>query len=136
MTIGEIAVVRTGLVTMREKKKISFSRVREYRVLNLKCIADEGYIDKKHIEADEFPVELKDDYLTRMGDILVRLSAPYTAVLIDQSDLCGIVVPSHFAIIRVDNRYTVPEYIFGRYGVRRIELQWCKTVAVAPLSER
>lgn len=117
MTIGEIAVVRTGLVTMREKKKISFSRVREYRVLNLKCIADEGYIDKKHIEADELPVELKDDYLTRMGDILVRLSAPYTAVLIDQSDLCGIVVPSHFAIIRVDNRYTVPEYIF--WSLRR-----------------
>ena len=44
MTISEIAVIRTGLVTVREKKKISSSRVCEYRVLNLKCIADEGYI--------------------------------------------------------------------------------------------
>ena len=47
-----------------------------------------------------------------MGDILVRLSAPYTAVLIDRSDLCGIVVPSHFAIIRVDERYALPQYVF------------------------
>jgi hypothetical protein len=117
MTIGEIAVVRTGLVTVREKKKISSSQTCEYRVLNLKCIADEGYINKKHIEIDEYPVGLKDDYLTSMGDILVRLSAPYTAVLIDQQDLCGIVVPSHFAIIRVDSRYAVPEYIF--WSLRR-----------------
>ena len=52
MTIGEIAVIRTGLVTVREKKKISSSQVCEYRVVNLKCIADEGYINKKHIEID------------------------------------------------------------------------------------
>ena len=117
MTIGEIAVVRTGLVTVREKKKISSSQTCEYRVLNLKCIADEGYINKKHIEIDEYPVGLKDDYLTSMGDILVRLSAPYTAVLIDQQDLCGIVVPSHFAIIRANKRYATPEYIF--WSLRR-----------------
>lgn len=117
MTIGEIAVVRTGLVTVREKKKISSSQTCEYRVLNLKCIADEGYINKKHIEIDEYPVGLKDDYLTSMGDILVRLSAPYTAVLIDQQDLCGIVVPSHFAILRVNKRYATPEYIF--WSLRR-----------------
>lgn len=117
MTISEIAVVRTGLVTVREKKKISSSQTCEYRVLNLKCIADEGYINKKHIEIDEYPVGLKDDYLTGMGDILVRLSAPYTAVLIDQQDLCGIVVPSHFAILRVNKRYATPEYIF--WSLRR-----------------
>ena len=117
MTISEIAVIRTGLVTVREKKKISSLRVCEYRVLNLKCIADEGYINKKYIESDEFPIGLKDDCLTRMGDILVRLSAPYTAVLIDQPNLCGIVVPSHFAIIRADKRYAIPEYIF--WSLRR-----------------
>ena len=117
MTIDDIAVVRTGLVTVREKKKISSTPVCEYQVLNLKCIADEGYIKKRYLEVEEYPINLKDDCLTRMGDILVRLSAPYTAVLIDQPDLCGIVVPSHFAIIRVDNRYATPEYIF--WSLRR-----------------
>ena len=105
MTIGEIAVVRTGLVTARKKKNSSSSQTYQYRLLNLKCIANEGCIQEAYIEPYEISEELKDDYITRMGDILIRLSAPYTAVLIDQPDLCGIVVPSHFAIIRVDKRY-------------------------------
>jgi restriction endonuclease S subunit len=117
MTIGEIAVVRTGLVTARKKKTAASLRTYEYRLLNLKCIEEEGRIARSNIELYELSEELKDDYLTRMGDILVRLSAPYTAVLIDQLDLCGIVVPSHFAIIRADKRYAAPEYIF--WSLRR-----------------
>jgi len=117
MTIAEIAVVRTGLVTARKKKNVTSLRTYEYRLLNLKCITEEGRIDRSNIELYELSEELKDDYLTRMGDILVRLSAPYTAVLIDQPDLCGIVVPSHFAIIRADKRYAAPEYIF--WSLRR-----------------
>ena len=112
MTIGEVAVVRTGLVTAREKKKIPHLRACEYQILNLKCIANEGYINRAYIEKEELPVELKEDYLTGMGDILIRLSAPYTAVMIDKPELCGLVVPSHFAIVRVDNRYALPEYVF------------------------
>ena len=112
MTIGEIAGVRTGLVTARKKKSVSSARTYEYQLLNLKCIADEGYINKVYIETYETSEELKDNYLTQMGDILVRLSSPYTAVLIDQSNLCGLVVPSHFAIIRVDRQHALPEYVF------------------------
>ena len=104
MTINDIAVVRTGLVTARKKKDAASLGTYKYQLLNLRCIANEGYIDKNYIEPYELSEELKDDYLTRMGDILIRLSAPYTAVLINKSELCGIVVPSHFAIIRVDER--------------------------------
>ena len=86
MTIGEIAVVRTGLVTARRKKDASSSRTFDYRLLNLKCIANEGYIEKAYIEPYELSEELKEDYLTRMEDILIRLSAPYTVVMIDQPD--------------------------------------------------
>ena len=112
MTINEIAVVRTGLVTARKKKDSTALSTYKYQLLNLRCIASEGYIEKAYIEPYELSEELKDDYLTKMGDILVRLSAPYTAVLIDRSDLCGIVVPSHFAIIRVDEHYALPQYVF------------------------
>ena len=112
MTINEIAVVRTGLVTVRKKKEVAYSRTREYQLLNLKCITNDGKINKAYVETEELPVGLKDDYITRSGDILIRLSAPYTAVLIDKPSLCGIVVPSHFAIIRVDRQYASPEYIF------------------------
>ena len=112
MTINDIAVVRTGLVTARKKKDAASLGTYKYQLLNLRCIANEGYIDKNYIEPYELSEELKDDYLTRMGDILIRLSAPYTAVLINKSELCGIVVPSHFAIIRVDERYALPGYVF------------------------
>ena len=117
MTIGDIAVVRTGLVTARKKKSSTSLQTYEYKLLNLKCITEEGRIDQSNIESFELSEELKADYLTRMGDILIRLSAPYTAVLIDRPDMCGIVVPSHFAIIRVNKRYATPEYIF--WSLRR-----------------
>ena len=112
MTINDIAVVRTGLVTARKKKDAASLGTYKYQLLNLRCIANEGYIDKNYIEPYELSEELKDDYLTRMGDILIRLSAPYTAVMINKPELCGIVVPSHFAIIRVDERYALPGYVF------------------------
>lgn len=112
MTINDIAVVRTGLVTARKKKDVASLRTYKYKLLNLRCISNEGYIDTNYIETYELSEELKDDYLTRMEDILVRLSAPYTAVLINKPELCGIVVPSHFAIIRVDERYALPGYVF------------------------
>ncbi len=112
MTINDIAVVRTGLVTARKKKDAASLGIYKYQLLNLRCIANEGYIDKDYIEPYELSEELKDDYLTRRGDILIRLSAPYTAVLINKPELCGIVVPSHFAIIRVDERYALPGYVF------------------------
>ena len=112
MTINDIAVVRTGLVTARKKKDAALLGTYKYQLLNLRCIANEGYIDKDYIEPYELSEELKDDYLTRMGDILIRLSAPYTAVMINKPELCGLVVPSHFAIIRVDERYALPGYVF------------------------
>ena len=117
MTISDIASVRTGLVAARKKINASSLRIYEYHLLNLKCIANEGYIDKNYIEPYESSEDLKEDYLTQMGDILVRLSSPYTVVIIDQQDLCGIVVPSHFAIIRVDRRRVLPEYVF--WSLRR-----------------
>ena len=98
--------------TKRKKKDAASLGTYKYQLLNLRCIANEGYIDKNYIEPYELSEELKDDYLTRMGDILIRLSAPYTAVLINKPELCGIVVPSHFAIIRVDERYALPGYVF------------------------
>jgi restriction endonuclease S subunit len=46
-----------------------------------------------------------------MDDILVRLSAPYTAIMITREEWCDYLVPSHFAIIRVDKKVASPEYI-------------------------
>lgn len=111
MTINELATVRTGLVTARKKPEAG-QTVYQYRLLNLKCIAEEGYIQIHAIEPYEASMELKPDYFTRMGDVLVRLSAPYTAVFINREELCGLLVPSHFAIVRVRQGMAEPEYLY------------------------
>ena len=92
-------------------------------MLNLKCVASEGYINKEYVEDYESSLPLKLDCLTQMGDILVRLSAPYTAVLIKEQDLCGLVIPSHFAIIRVNRRIVLPEYMYWTLGRDKINVR-------------
>ena len=117
MIIGNIASVRTGLVTARKKKNALSNRRYNYRLVHLKCISSDGYIITDYLEPYEVSDELKDDYLTKRGDILIRLSVPYTAVIINRTDLCGLVIPSHFAVIRANKAMVTPEYIF--WSLRR-----------------
>lgn len=111
MLLNNVATVRTGLPLFRKKVTVSDSITQEYRLLNLKCINDKGFIETQNVEIFPSKEILRKEYLTQLGDILIRLSAPYTAVLINDENLCGYVVPSHFAIIRVDNTKATSEYI-------------------------
>ena len=112
MVIGEVALIRTGIVVSRLKKETIQSQTSYYKVLNLKAVADEGYIIKENIEETERPYIEKENCFTQMGDILVRLSSPYTAVMIKEKELCDLVIPSHFAVIRVDKTKAIPEYVY------------------------
>lgn len=111
MQLEELASVRTGLVTARKKPKENQRAVKKYKLLNLKCINTTGYLDTRYIEEYSSAEILKSDFLTQKGDILVRLSTPYTAVMIKEKSECGYLVPSHFAIIRVDKTKALPEYV-------------------------
>lgn len=110
MYLEKIASIRTGLVTARKKAKDQ-ANVYTYKMLNLKCINESGYIDEAYIEEYSTGYPLKYEYLTHMGDILIRLSAPYTALLINSEKNCNLVIPSHLAIIRVNEQIVLPEYV-------------------------
>ena len=97
MRLDEVATVRTGAVIGRKKAEEGVQSSVCYKMLNLKCIAVEGYVD----------LGVAEEY---QGDVLIRLSFPYTSVLIDDNS-CGLVVPSHFAIIRANRKKVLPEYI-------------------------
>ena len=112
MIIGDVALIRTGVVISRLKKDGQKNYTSYYKVLNLKAVADEGYIMPEYIEEMDLPYIEKGDCFTQMGDILVRLSAPYTAVMIKNKEQCGLVIPSHFAVIRVDKIKASPEYVY------------------------
>jgi restriction endonuclease S subunit len=108
MTLGNIAFVRSGLVLSRK-----LSRKRSpycYPLLNLRAIHPDGYILSDDLEVFHAIEPLSREYLTQQGDIIIRLSIPYTAILID-SDVEGIVVSSNFAIIRSNRNYLLPEYL-------------------------
>lgn len=99
MRIGEIATIRTGLVLSRKESSPDKSS-HTYRVLSLKNVNEDGEIFTSEVE-DYYAAEaLKREYFTHIGDVLFRLSAPYTVVLITEMEE-NLLVPSHFAIIRV-----------------------------------
>ena len=63
---------------------------------------------------------LSPEYLSQVGDIIVRLSAPYTAVIID-NDTAGLVVSSNFVIIRVNRKEVLPEYLYWFLNTTKIK---------------
>lgn len=112
MLLGEVSTVRTGLVLARKKAKDADLLKMKYHVLNLKCITNEGYLDLKQAEEIEMKERLNSEYLTQKNDIIIRLSSPYTVVYITDDKQCGYVIPSHFAIVRTDEKKTASEYIY------------------------
>lgn len=111
MILEDVATIRTGVVTTRKKACEKDQTVYRYKLLNLKCASSAGYLDLQYIEELPAVESLKSEYFTQMDDIIVRLSTPYTAIMITKEEWCGYLVPSHFAIIRVRKDVASPEYI-------------------------
>lgn len=120
MRLGDIALVRSGLVLARKQAKNEPSY--KYPLLNLKAIQADGYLDAETLEIFHASEHLNSEYLTHTGDLIVRLSTPYTAVLIGNREE-GMVIPSSFAIIRVDRRYVLPEYLFWLLNTPKVRQQ-------------
>ena len=111
MFLKDVSNIRTGLVTARKQAKgPENGDFREYRLLSLRCIKEPSVLDVGLAEPYAANDELKPEFLTQQNDILVRLSAPYTAALVNKEST-GYVVPSHFAIIRVDKSKVDPAYV-------------------------
>ena len=109
MKLGEIASVRSGLVLSR--KLARENPAQRYRLLNLRSITPEGYIDMNETDVFDAKETLPREYLSQVGDIVIRLSAPYTAVLIDEESE-GMVVSSNFVIVRTDPQELLPEFLY------------------------
>ncbi len=85
MRLAELANINTGLVTARKQAKITDQEIIKYRTLNLKVINEKGYIEDNLVEEFEANERIKPVYLTKVRDIVVRLTYPFTAVLIDEA---------------------------------------------------
>jgi len=108
MKLGTVATIRSGLVLSRKlSRELSPFR---YPLLNLRAIHPDGYILSDSLEVFYATEPLRQEYLTQQGDIIIRLSIPYTAILID-SGMVGMVVSSNFVIIRLNQDCILPEYL-------------------------
>lgn len=111
MKLGEIALLKTGLVLVRKRANTKFEEAKKaYRVITLKNISESGFFCNDQFELFESTDALDERYLTEMGDILIRMSTPHTAVCIDRSEV-GLVVPSSLAIIQIKSEDFLPEYV-------------------------
>ena len=119
MRLNELATINTGLVTARKQAKILNKDTIKYRTLNLKAINEKGYIEDDLVEDFWSNEKLKTGYLTRNRDIVVRLTTPFTAVLIDESHE-GIIIPSHFVVIRADTGLILPEYLYWLLNTEKV----------------
>lgn len=123
MKLKQIADVRTGIVVTRKKATDISKDNKKYKMINLKCINEKGFIDYSLAEPFETKERLLRDCLTKRGDIIIRLSVPYTAILVKNSNEEGFVIPSHFAIIRADEKKVVPEYLKWVLRSNRVQQQ-------------
>lgn len=118
MKLQELASVRSGLVLARKQSREPTDY--RYPLINLRCIQPEGIINLNESDIYEAKEPLKEEYLSRRGDIVVRLTAPYTAVLID--DLTsGMVISSNFVVIRINDKQLMPEYLFWLLNTTKVK---------------
>ena len=119
MKLNELSSVRTGLVLSRKEAKTA-DKSHEYRLLNLKSVSEDGTINIDETIPFYASEELSPNYLTQIGDIVVKTSEPYTAAFITE-EYEGLVIPSHFVVVRVDEAKTLPQYIAWYLNKDRIK---------------
>ena len=120
MLLGNMAQIRSGLVLARKQARGKTEH--RYPLLNLKCVQPSGFIDVSLCEQFNSIENLNPEYLTHKGDVVVRLTIPYTAVLIDET-LEGYVIPSSFVVIRTDQRVLLPEYLLWILNSQQVKKQ-------------
>ena len=118
MKLGSIATVRSGLVLSRKQAREP-SDIR-YPLLNLRSINPGGYIEADQLDVFVAAEYLSPEYLSQIGDVIVRLTAPYTAILVDKVT-AGMVISSNFVIIRADRRELLPEYLFWLINTPKVK---------------
>lgn len=106
-----IADVQCGLVLNRKEAR-AFETVNEhYKRLNLRSLQEDGRLNIKELDDFDSTEYLDEQFLTRSGDIIIRLFAPLSPVLIQDSEV-GLVIPSQLAVVRIkEHTHVLPGYL-------------------------
>lgn len=97
-----------GQITSRIEAKLESNKIGEIKVLIPKAIQN-GSCNHKDLGLLNISQEVDSKKVTKLGDIVIKLSTPYDACIIKEEDE-GLLVPSFCAIIN-----NVPDYISKDY---------------------
>ena len=118
MKLQDLASVRSGLVLSRKQSKEPVGY--PYRSINLRAIQSDASINLSEVDVYQAKEPLKSEYLSQKGDIIVRLTTPYTAVLIDETT-AGMVISSNFVVVRIESQAILPEYLFWLLNTQSVK---------------
>lgn len=110
MYLKEIANIRTGLVLSRKKAALSDEVKVQYKQITLKSFSTSIKLQKEYFDDFDSVEKVDSTYISRAGDILVRLREPNVAVHIDEES-AGLVIPSLMSIVRVDDDRVNSEFL-------------------------
>lgn len=114
--LGDVATVRCGLVLSRKQSPTPTNA--RYHLLNLRSINADGCVEMAMLDEYYAVESLSSEYLSQVGDVIVRLTAPYTAILVDD-ETAGMVVSSNFVIIRPNPRQLISGYLAWLLNTRK-----------------
>ena len=116
--LGEIAKLNVGLVLSRygEKSKElghahnGLADKAIYKSVTLRAISDDGMLNISECDTFEVTEKIPFQYFTQKDDILMRSFSPIKVGLVAKEQE-NLIVPSQFAIIRVDSEQILVEYL-------------------------
>lgn len=106
--LGNKADIISGVVLTR--KKSPDDNGYRYTVFTLKSFNENGYIEEQYFDEFVSVSEIDKKQISKEGDVIIRLSQPYTAVYITK-EFEDILIPSLFIIIRIKDKNILPQYI-------------------------
>lgn len=109
VALEKMCKINAGLVLSRKEARTGDNVFKAYKALTLKSFED-GWINNEHLDDFSSQEEIDSRYLSEVGDIIIRLSSPYTAIHITDN-FSGLVIPSLFAIIKVKDSSIDPKYL-------------------------
>ncbi|MDD4036513.1 MAG: restriction endonuclease subunit S [Bacilli bacterium] len=126
MKLGDISLIKMGLVLTRKKAENKYGVKKEYEVISIKNIELDGTFNAEPLDVFYSNEILDEQYFTKEGDILIRVSSPNTVVYIDSSK-AGLLIPSYFAVITIINKDYLSKYVAWYLNTKEIKQQIKKT---------
>lgn len=107
--LKDISEIKIGLMTERKKALVADTTQKRYNLVSLKSFSEDGIYSHDFSENFISNEQLKDDYLVRKGDVLIRLRWPNFAVSID-AQYENLIFSSLVARLRLKNGFE-PKFI-------------------------